>query len=117
MSVGAIDRPWAADASDPRVDDRMRRQADEVLQYYGELDRCIATTGMDGIVGLLTVSQHVAAALQVVHPQELDGVVSALRSLVERLVRMDSELQRVRALKTRLAAADEAPPALGTDRV
>lgn len=100
----------------PPVGDRMQRQADAVLQYYAELDRRVATTGMNGIVGLLTVSQHVSAALQVVHPQELDGVVRELRSLVERLVRMDSELRRVRALKTQLAA-DEAPPALGTDAV
>ncbi len=79
-----------------------RRPAAEVLEYYGALDRRVATTGMDGIVGLLTVSQHVASALQIIEPRELDWAVREVRGLVERLVRIDSELRQVRALKTQL---------------
>lgn len=84
------------------MSDPLRLRAEEVLQYYGELDRQVATTGMDGIVGLLTVSQHVASALQVVEARNLEWAVREIRGLVERLVRIDSELQRVRTLKARL---------------
>jgi len=88
------------------VGDQLRRCAEEVLEYYGELDRQVATTGMDGILGLLTVSQHLASALQIVEPRELEWAVREIRGLVERLVRVDSELQRIRALKTRLGGDD-----------
>ncbi|MCC6766914.1 MAG: hypothetical protein IT293_19835 [Deltaproteobacteria bacterium] len=95
--------------------DELRRWAEDVLRYYGDLDRRVATTGLDGIVGLLTVSQHVASALQVFEPQELDRPVRELRSLLERLVRIDSELRRVRALKARIGG-DEAPHAIESER-
>ena len=83
----------------------MRRQTEDVIRYYGELDRRVANTGMDGIAGLLTVSQHVETALGVVAPQELEWMVRELRTLLERLVGMDSQLQELRALK--LVVADE----------
>jgi hypothetical protein len=89
--------------------DEMRRQTEGVIRYYGELDRRVASTGMDGIAGLLTMSQHVELALRTVASQELEWMVRELRALLERLVRMDSQLQHLRALKVLLAAdGDEA---------
>lgn len=88
----------------------MRRQTEDVIRYYGELDRRVANTGMDGIAGLLTVSQHVETALSVVAPQELEWMMRELRMLLERLVRMDSQLQALRALKMVLADEDADAP-------
>ena len=88
----------------------MRRQTEDVIRYYGELDRRVANTGMDGIGGLLTVSQQVEAALAVVAPQEIEWMVRELRTLLERLVRMDSQLQELRALKMVLADEGAAAP-------
>ncbi len=85
------------------VDD-MRRHTEDVIRSYGELDLRVASTGMDGIAGLLIVSQHVQAALGVVASQELEWLMREVRVLLERLVRMDSQLQRLRALKTVLGA-------------
>jgi hypothetical protein len=92
------------------MSEQMRRQTEDLIRYYGELDRRVANTGMGGIVGLLTVSQHVEAALGVVASQELEWMVRELRSLVERLVRMDSQLQQLRALKTVLAGESRDAP-------
>ena len=88
----------------------MRRQTEDVIRYYGELDRRVANAGMDGIVGLLTTSQHLEAALATVASEELAWTVSEIRALVEQLVRVDSRLQALRALKTALANEDDSPP-------
>ncbi|MCC6849944.1 MAG: hypothetical protein IT294_15680 [Deltaproteobacteria bacterium] len=95
--------------------DELRRQADDVLRYYADLDRRVATAGLDGIVELLTVSQQVASALQVVEPPEIGRAVRELRGLLERLVRIDSELQGARALKARIGG-DETPRAIESKR-
>ena len=89
--------------------DELRRQSDEVTRLYEELDRRVAETGMDGIVGLLTLTHHVEAALDAVSSTELAIARTELRALLERLVRIDAELHRLRALKAELAADDEAP--------
>ncbi len=49
------------------------------------------------------MSQHVEAALAVVAPQELEWMVRELRAVLGRLVRMDSQLQALRALKVVLS--------------
>ncbi len=90
--------------------EQMRRQTEDVIRYYGELDRRVGNAGMDGIAGLLVVSQHVEAALGVVASQELEWMMCELRALLDRLVRMDSQLQQLRALKAALAADGEGDP-------
>lgn len=83
--------------------EQLRRQTEDVVRYYGEIDRRVANAGMDGIAGLLTVSQHVESALAVVGSQELEWIVREIRALLERLVRTDSQLRQLRALKTVLS--------------
>jgi hypothetical protein len=97
---------------DTAMVEQMRRQTEDIIRYYGEIDRRVAHTGMAGIAGLLEVSQQVEAAISVVASQELDWVVSELRTLLERLVHMDSQLQRLRALKLVLASEGEARDSL-----
>jgi 3-methyladenine DNA glycosylase/8-oxoguanine DNA glycosylase len=83
--------------------EQMRHQTEDIVRYYGEINRRIANTGIAGIPGLLELSQQVETAVAVVASQEIDWVVSELRNLLERLVRMDAQLQRLRELKTILA--------------
>lgn len=83
---------------------QMRRQTEDLIRYYGEIDRRVANVGMEGIAGLLEVAQHVEAALAVVAPQEIEWAVSEIRTVLARLVHLDSELQRLRALKSTLAS-------------
>ena len=77
----------------------MRRQTEDIIRYYGEIDRRVAHTGLDGITGLLAMSHQIESALGVVASQELEWMMSEVRSLLDRLVRMDSRLQELRALK------------------
>jgi hypothetical protein len=79
--------------------EEMRRQTEDIIRYYGEIDRRVAHTGLDGIAGLLEMSHHIEFALGVVATQELEWMMSEVRGLLERLVRMDSQLQALRALK------------------
>ena len=89
--------------------DEMRRQTEDLIRYYGEIDRRVAYTGVDGVAGLLELSQQVEAALGAVASQELEWMLSEVRGLLDRLVRMDSQLQALRALKATLTDDADAP--------
>lgn len=89
--------------------EEMRRQTEDLIRYYGEIDRRVAHTGMDGIAGLLEVSHQVEAALGSIAAQELGWMVHEVRALLERLVRMDSQLQQLRALKLVFADGEDVP--------
>ena len=103
---------------DTTMVDRMRRQTEDIIRYYGEIDRRVGHAGMNGIHGLLEVAQQMEAAIAVVGSEEIDWVVRELRALVERLVRMDSQLEQLRALKVLFASASEGgdivPPSSGS---
>lgn len=93
----------------------MRRQTEDIIRYYGEIDRRVAHTGLDGIPGLLEMSHHIESALGVIASQELEWMMSEVRGLLDRLVRMDSQLEALRALKASLADDDaRALPIAGT---
>lgn len=79
--------------------DELRRQSEEVTRLYEEIDQRLGETGMDGIVGLLTLTRHVETALGAISSVELTAALTELRALVERLVRIDAELRAVRAVK------------------
>ncbi len=80
--------------------ERMRRQTEDIIRYYGEIDRRISATGADGVPGLLEMSRQLESAIAVVATQEIDWVVAEVRTLLDQLVRIDAQLQRVRELKT-----------------
>ena len=81
----------------------MRRQTEDIIRYYGEIDRRVAHIGIDGVTGLLELSHAIETALRVVAPQELEWVIGEIRSLLDRLVRVDAEIAQLRALKRALA--------------
>ena len=93
----------------------MRRQTEDIIRYYGEIDRRVAHAGLDGIPGLLEMSHHIESALGVIASQELEWMMSEVRGLLDRLVRMDSQLEALRALKASFADDDvRALPIAGT---
>jgi len=79
--------------------ERMRRQTEDIVRYYGEIDRRIASTGTDGVVGLLTMSRQLESAVAVIGSQEIEWVVSEVRRLLDELVQIDAQLERLRQLK------------------
>ena len=89
--------------------ERMRRQTEDIVRYYGEIDRRIASTGTEGVVGLLTMSRQLETAIAVIGSQEIAWVVSEVRRLLDELVLIDAQLERLRQLK--LAIGDDGPGA------
>ena len=85
--------------------ERMRRQTEDIVRYYGEIDRRIASTGTDGLVGLLTMSRQLETAIAAIGSQEIEWVVSEVRRLLDELEQIDAQLERLRQLK--LAIGDD----------
>jgi len=56
--------------------DQMRRQTEDIVRYYGELNRRIANAGMDGIPKLLELSTQLEMALLGEPVQFEPGVVA-----------------------------------------
>jgi hypothetical protein len=82
--------------------ERMRRRTEDLIRYYGEIDRRISGTGTDGVTGLLEISRQLEDAIAVVGSEEIEWVVSEVRQLLDQLVQIDAQLQRLRHLKVAL---------------
>lgn len=66
-------------------DDAFRREADELVRLYGELDRRLANRGIRGIDELLALHQQVRAAVETIAGQEIDTALLQIATLLDRL--------------------------------
>lgn len=82
--------------------DEMRRQTEDLIRYYGEINRRVGQVGLEGVPGLLAATHQIERALAAVGAQEIEWMVSEVRRLLEQLVHMDAQVQRVRELKLHL---------------
>jgi hypothetical protein len=80
----------------------VQREADELWRYYSELGRRLAQTGVRDVPDLLGLYEQMKRALDAVSRQEIQWALEQAERLIETLVRMDSDLQALRALKQRL---------------
>jgi len=85
----------------------MRRRTEDIIRYYGELNRRLAHVGMDGVPRLLESFTQVERALGEMTVQELVWIGDEIKRLLDQLVEMESQLQRLRALKTALAGTQQ----------
>jgi hypothetical protein len=67
----------------------------------------VGSAGLDGIPKLLEASMQLERALAEVAPQELEWVGAEIKRLLDQLVHMDSQLQRLRELKLLFEEAPE----------
>jgi hypothetical protein len=92
----------------------IRREADELVRYYGELVRRLGQNGVRDIGQLLSLYEQLRRAVDAVSRQEIGWVAEQTERLIEALVGMDTNLAALRRLKASLsglpepAAADEA---------
>ena len=86
----------------------IQREADELWRYYSELGRRITQGGVRDVTDLLALYDRLRQALEAVSRQEIQWALEQAERLIERLVRLDSDLQAFRALKSRLEKTD--PP-------
>ena len=77
----------------------VQREADELWRYYAELGRRLSQAGVRDVPDLLSLYDQLRRALETVSRQELEWAREQTERLIQTLVRMDSELQALRALK------------------
>lgn len=77
----------------------IQREADELWRYYAELGRRLTQTGVRDVPDLLGLYERLQRALEAVSRQEIQWALEQAQRLIEVLVRMDSDLQALRALK------------------
>lgn len=77
----------------------VQREADELWRYYSELGRRLAQTGVRDVPDLLVLYEQLQRALDAISRQEIQWALEQAERLIEVLVRMDSNLQALRALK------------------
>jgi hypothetical protein len=80
----------------------VQREADELWRYYTELGRRLAQNGVRDVSDLLGLYEQLSRALEAVSRQEIQWALEQAERLIETLVRMDSDLQALRALKQRM---------------
>ncbi len=80
----------------------VQREADELWRYYSELGRRLSQAGVRDVPDLLGLYEQMKRALDAVSRQEIQWALEQAERLIETLVRMDSDLQALRALKQRL---------------
>ena len=84
----------------------IQREADELWRYYSELGRRVAQAGVRDVPELLALYDQLRQSLEAISRQEIQWALEQAERLIERLVRLDSDLQAFRALKGRLEKAN-----------
>ena len=77
----------------------IRREAEELVRYYGELGRRISQKGVRDVADLLSLYEQLRRAIDAVSRQEISWAVEQTERLVEHLVHVDANLQALRRLK------------------
>lgn len=88
--------------------EEMRRHTEDIIRYYGELSRRVTGNGVDGIPRLLELAKQLETAVADVGAEELAWIGAEIKQLLDQLVRMDAQLERLRELKMLLAQQPEA---------
>jgi hypothetical protein len=66
-------------------DDAFRREADQLVRLYGELERRLANRGIRGVDELVALHQQVRAAVETIAGQEIDSALLQIATLLDRL--------------------------------
>ena len=82
----------------------IRREADDLIRYYGELVRRLEHTGVRDIGELLGLYERIGRAIDAISTQEIGWVAEQAQRLIGELVHMNSNLESLRLLKTALGA-------------
>jgi hypothetical protein len=81
------------------MDTDIRRDADQLMRYYGELIRRLTQNGVRDVAELLALYDQLQRAVSALTPQEISWACDQVQALIRQLVTMDSNLQALRRLK------------------
>jgi hypothetical protein len=85
----------------------IRREADDLIRYYGELVRRLEHTGVRDIGELLALYERIGRAIDAISTQEIGWVAEQAQRLIGELVRMNSNLDALRLLKIALGGTEQ----------
>jgi hypothetical protein len=89
-------------------DDAFRREADQLVRLYGEIDRRLANRGIRGIDELVALHQQVRAAVETIAGKEIDSALLQIATLLDRLRLLSRCLGTLSEMKVCLGPAGEA---------
>jgi hypothetical protein len=87
----------------------IRREADDLIRYYGELVRRVGQSGVRDIGELLALYEQIGRAVDAISAQEIGWVAEQAQRLIGEFVRMDSNLEALRRLKAALNSPPQEP--------
>src|SRR5215470_12867805 len=79
----------------------LRKQANDLLVYYGKMQNRLAQAGVNDTNGLVMMFAQLQRGLDAVAFEELDPAIQEVNRLVESLTRMQADLQVMKELKVR----------------
>jgi len=94
----------------------IRREADDLIRYYGELVRRLGQSGVQDIAELLALYDQLSRAVEAISAHEIGWVAEQTQRLIGELVRMDSNLDALRRLKASFADRGESTDGTGPPR-
>lgn len=80
----------------------LRKQANDLLCYYGKMQNRLSQAGVGNTTSLVTMFQQLQRGMEAVALEELDPAIQEVSRLIESLGRMQADLQVLRELKTRV---------------
>ena len=84
----------------------IRREAEELIRYYGELVRRLPQNGVRDVAELVSLYEQLRRAVDAIGAQEIRWATEQTQRLVETLIQMDANLQALRRLKLAFERAD-----------
>jgi hypothetical protein len=94
--------------------DDVRREAEELIRYYGEIVRRLGQAGIKDVPDLLALYEQLRRALAAISTHELSWAAEETTRLVNKLLALDASLQAMRRLKATLQGDGQVPPGSST---
>jgi hypothetical protein len=95
----------------------LRKQANDLLCYYGKMQNRLSQAGVSDTGSLVGLFNQLQRGLEAVAFEELEPAIQEVNRLVESLTKMQTDLQVLKELKTRVGKlraeerrADETDP-------
>jgi hypothetical protein len=80
----------------------LRKQANDLLVFYGKMQNRLSQAGVSDTGSLVTMFKQLERGLEAVALEELDPALQEVTRLVDSLNRMQADLQVLRDLKLRV---------------
>jgi len=81
----------------------LRKQANDLLCYYGKMQNRLSQAGVPDTGSLVTMFNQLQRGLEAVSLDELEPAIQEVNRLVESLSKMQGDLQVLKELKSRVA--------------